>query len=403
MPAYDTAMDHDLVVAAEAIQPRTVELRRELHRYPEVGNDLPKTRTIVLDAISDLGLDIELHQSTSGIVATLNGESPGPTILLRGDMDGLAMPEDTGLEYASEHELTMHACGHDLHTAMLVGAASVLSQRRDRLAGRVVFMFQPGEEGHFGARLMLDEGLLETAPTPSGAFAIHVTTMYASGTVNHRRGPQLASADEFHVTLTGRGGHASAPHLAADPIPAAAEIILATQSAVTRRFSVFDPVVVTYATLSAGTAQNVIPETVELGGTIRALSPDARAQAHGMIERIAASVAAGHGLESSLDLRPGYPVTLNDGGFVEFVDDVVAAVLGPDRLQPMPDPIMGAEDWSYVLDRVPGMMTFLGACPPDLTPGDAPNNHSNRVRFDEDSMVSGVALYAGVAERFLET
>ncbi len=378
--------------------PEIVELRRALHRHPEIGNDLPVTRETVLTALEGLPLELHLHETTSGIVAVLDGGLPGPAILLRGDMDGLPMPEDTGLPFASEVHGAMHACGHDLHTAMLVGAARLLSGLRDQLPGRVVFMFQPGEEGNHGAQIMLDEGLLDVVdPAPSGAFAIHVTTRHVTGTIHHRPGPLMASADEVYLTITGRGGHASAPFLAHDPIPVAAEIVLAVETALTRRINVLDPAVVTFARMMAGTTHNVIPETAELSGTIRALSEETRTQVHEMIERVATNVAAAHGVEAHVRIKTGYPVTVNDDAFSQLVTSVAADLVGEDAVTELPFPLMGAEDWSYVLQQVPGAMAFLGACPTELVPGEAPNNHSNRVRFDEEAMATGIALFAAVA------
>jgi len=393
---------YQLLSDARALLPETVALRRALHRQPEVGNHLPHTRAKVLAALDGLPLDLHLHETTSGIVGVLTGGRPGPAILLRGDMDALNMPENTDLEYASEFESTMHACGHDLHTAMLVGAAKLLSARKDELPGTVVFMFQPGEEGLHGARFMLDEGLLDVvSPRPTGAFAIHVTAQIASSIVSHRPGPEMASADEIHVTITGRGGHASAPHLAADPIPVAAHIVLAVETALTREISALEPVVVTFGKIAAGTTHNVIPETARMEGTVRTLSEEVRSHVHVMLDRIITNVAAAHGLHAELDIVPGYPVTVNDAGFAAFVTNVANDVLGPEAVVELTAPIMGAEDWSYVLQKIPGIMAFLGACPPDLVPGEAPNNHSNRVRFDEDAMASGIALYAAVASEHL--
>ena len=275
----------DLHKAAQNLFPDLVDLRRLLHRFPERGNHLPETRRIVLEALEGLPLDIVAHETTSGIVAVLEGDHPGPVTLLRADMDALPVTEETGLEFASLNDGFMHACGHDLHTAMLVGAARVLSSMKSDLAGTVLFMFQPGEEGFAGARFMLEEGLLATVEDrPSGAFAMHVNTWTRTGMVLHRKGPQLASDDEVRVTVRGRGGHASAPHLSYDPIPVAAEIVLATQTAITRRINVFDPGVITFATVDAGTTHNVIPETALLVGTIRAVSDSTREQMHALIE-----------------------------------------------------------------------------------------------------------------------
>src|SRR5215213_4972981 len=252
MPADTTAAD--LVAAARADADRTIDLRRRLHRQPEVGLHLPRTQAAVLEAFADLPIELSTGTSTSSVVGVLRGGRPGPTYLLRGDMDALPLQEDTGLPFASEVPGVMHACGHDTHVAMLLGAARLLAERRDSLAGQVVFMVQPGEEGFHGARYMLEEGLLDVVPEApvSGAFAMHVISTFASGSVQVRSGPAMAAADTWRVTVQGRGGHASMPHAAADPIPVAAEIVLALQSMVARRVDVFDPAVVTVAHIETG-------------------------------------------------------------------------------------------------------------------------------------------------------
>ena len=388
----------DLRAAAQHLYPDLVDLRRLLHRFPERGNHLPETRRIVLEALEGLPLDIVAHETTSGIVAVLEGDHPGPVTLLRADMDALPVTEETGLEFASLNDGFMHACGHDLHTAMLVGAARVLSQMKSDLAGTVLFMFQPGEEGFAGARFMLEEGLLATVKDrPSGAFAIHVNTWTRTGMVLHRKGPQLASDDEVRVTVRGRGGHASAPHLSYDPIPVAAEIVLATQTAITRRINVFDPGVITFATVDAGTTHNVIPETALLVGTIRAVSDGTRRELHALIERVVPGIAAAHDVEAEVEINMGYPVTVNDPDHTAWVDSVARDTLGDDCVAWMDSPVMGAEDWGYVLREVPGTMSFLGACPPEFEPGRAAGLHSNRAVFDEEAMISGTALHAAVA------
>ena len=378
--------------------PELVKLRRLLHRFPERGNDLPKTRDTVLDALAGLPLDVVLHESTSGIVGVLRGGRPGPVVLLRADMDALPVHEDTGLEFASENPGFMHACGHDLHTAMLVGAARILSSVQDDLAGTVLFMFQPGEEGFAGARFMIEEGLLDTVEErPAGAFALHVNTWFPSGLIRHRAGAQLASDDGIRVTVRGKGGHASSPHLAYDPIPVAAEIVLAVQTAVTRRMNVFDPGVITFATIRAGTTHNVIPEQAELLGTIRSLSDSAREQLQALVKRVVPHIASAHGMEADVDIDIGYPVTFNDPEHTTFVDAVARRTLHDGQVGWMETPVMGSEDWGYVLREIPGTMSFLGACPPDLAPGEAAGLHSNRAVFDEGAMVTGTALHAAVA------
>lgn len=387
-----------LLEAAREIYPQTVELRRALHRRPEQGLHLPETRRAVLESLEGLPLEVTRHRTTSGVVAVLRGGQPGPSIILRGDMDALPLQEDTGLPFASEKPGLMHACGHDLHTAMLAGAARLLSGMRSELAGSVIFMFQPGEEGYFGARYMLEEGLLDAAgERPTGALAVHVVSWFPSGTFHHRPGPQMASADRFEVTVRGKGGHASAPHLSRDPIPAAAEMVSGFQTAVTRRVNVFDPGVITVTKLEAGTTHNIIPETARLTGTIRALSEATREKLQSAVRRVARAAAAAHSVDVEVEVERGYGVTLNDPAYTDFVDSVAREVIGGGRVEILEAPSMGGEDWSYVLREVPGVMTYLGACPPGMAPEEAPSNHSNRVVFHEEAMTAGMALHAAAA------
>ena len=260
---------------AVEIAPELRDLRRALHREPEIGNDLPRTQEKVLAALDGLPFErVTLGQQLSSVTAVLRGGRPGPTVLLRGDMDALPVTELTGVPYASKIDGAMHACGHDLHTAMLVGAARLLSARQAELPGSVVFMFQPGEEGFAGARMMIEEGVLEASgERAAAAYGLHVSSSeLPGGLFAGRPGAQLAAADQLEVTVRGRGGHASRPSLAADPIPVACEIVTALQTLVTRRFDVFDPVVITVGSFHAGTADNIIPASAELKATIR---PDA--------------------------------------------------------------------------------------------------------------------------------
>jgi amidohydrolase len=408
MEAPDRDMIRSVRAQAADLLGDTVALRRTLHEWPELGNELPITRDRVLESLEGLPLAVTTHESTSGIVALLEGSKPGPTILLRGDMDALPMPEDTGLDFASHVDGCMHACGHDTHTAMLSSAARVLSDRRDDLAGRVLFMFQPGEEGHHGARFMLDEGLLDVpalsdgSPSPvDAAFALHITSALPSGWVSGRGGPVMASADSMLIRVVGRGGHASEPHRALDPIPVACEIVQALQTMITRSIDVFDPSVVTVGRISAGTTNNVIPEVAEIEGTIRATSERTRAKVHDGIRRVAEGVAAAHGCDCKIDIVHGYPVTSNDDQFAEFSLDLARDVVGADSVVRLPHPVMGAEDFSYVLQNVPGAMMFLGGTPDGVNPATAAPNHSNRVMFDESAMAVGTALYATAALRHL--
>jgi hippurate hydrolase len=389
----------DLLSAAYNDADRTIDVRRRLHRQPEIGLHLPRTQATVLEAFAGLPIEVTTGKSTSSVVGVLRGARPGPTYLLRGDMDALPVQEDTGLPFASEVPGAMHACGHDTHVAMLLGAARLLAERRDLLAGQVVFMVQPGEEGFHGARYMLEEGLLDVVPEApvSGAFALHISATLPSGSVNVRPGPMMAAADQWRMVVRGRGGHASEPHAAADPIPVAAEIVLALQSLVTRRVDVFDPAVVTVAHIEAGSTNNVIPDTAFLEGTIRTLSAERRADVVAAVHRVATHVGAAHGLTVDFDHEEGYPVTVNDAEATGSVLAAAAELLGERGSCLLPSPLMGAEDFSYVLRQVPGAMALLGACPPGLDPATAPANHSNLVVFDEEPLPAGVALYAWMA------
>ena len=382
-----------------------IALRRRIHEKPELGLDLPETQAAVLEALDGLPLTITAGTTTTSVVAVLEGDTPGPTVLLRGDMDALPMHEDTDVDFKSTVDDAMHACGHDAHVAMLAGAARLLADRRGELAGRVAFMFQPGEEGHHGARYMLEEGLLDLASDDgepvSMAFAIHQTPVLPSGVIASKGRAMLASADELHISVRGRGGHASMPHHALDPIPIACEIVGAIQSMVTRRVDAFDPAVVTVARIQAGTTTNVIPESAELYGTIRTVSEATRTAVIDDLRRLAEGIAGAHGAEAEVGLGFGYPVTVNDVDAAAFALDTARRLLGDSAVIEMPTPVMGAEDWSYVLQQVPGSMAFLGTKPPGTTGPVAPN-HSNRMVIDEQAMAAGIATYAAVALRWLE-
>jgi len=384
---------------ARVLLPEVVELRRRLHRRPELGLVLPETQKAVLESLSAQGLELHTGGATSAVVAVLRGARPGPTLLLRADMDALPLQEETALPFRSERDGAMHACGHDAHVAMLAGAARLLARRRGELAGTLKFLFQPGEEGYAGARVLIEEGLLESEPRVEAAFAIHVDSSLAAGCVATRPGPLLAAGDVFSIDLVGKGGHAAQPHLARDPIPAACEIVTALQAVVTRQMYAFDPVIVSVTRIQAGSAANVIPERANLLGTIRSVSERARQQVRERLERAVRGIAAAHGLEVKVHLLPGYPVTVNHAEFTAFAQGVARDLLGGERVVSLEAPIMGAEDFSYLLQRVPGALVFLGARPEG---GDGAPLHSNRMLLDEAAFADGVALHAAVALRYLE-
>ncbi len=384
---------------ATALLPELVALRRDIHGEPELGLQNPKTTAKVKAALAGLPLDIREGGSTSGLVATLRGGANGRTVLLRGDTDALPMTEDTGLAFASRTAGAMHACGHDSHVAMLVGAAKLLCARRDSLAGSVQFMFQPGEEGYHGARHMLNDGLID--PLPDAAFALHVFPNAPHGVFTGKAGPLLASADVIRVTVKGRGGHASMPHDALDPVPIACEIVMAIQSFVTRQVSVFDPAVVTIGKIEAGTTNNVIPETAFLLGTIRTLSAKRRKAVQVGLKQLAEGIAAAHGASAAVTFEEGFPVTHCDSRAVAFGEATAVAEFGAESWHSMATPVMGAEDFSYVLEKVPGAMFFLGASAQGSDWTQCCGLHSNHMVMDEAVMARGSAMHAALAERFL--
>ena len=384
----------DLLEAARDLQDQTVELRRSIHAEPELGLDLPATQAKVVDALTGLGLDVTLGESCTSVVADLDTGRPGPTVLLRGDMDALPLTEDLVCDFQSQVEGRMHACGHDAHVAMLVSAAHLLAENKDELTGKVRFMFQPGEEGFHGARYMIDEGVLDGVDR---AFAIHVVTTMPNGLIATKAGPLLASADTFAITVNGKGGHASAPHQCTDPIPPAAAIVGGLHNIVSRNLDPNQSAVLTVGHIEAGTTNNIIPASAFLEGTIRTFDEGVRAEMHGSVERVASGIASSHGCGCSCEIVPGYPVTINDAAQAELTGEVATALLSGEGFVVADDPAFAAEDFSYVLNEVPGAMAMLGVCPDDVDPAHAEPNHSNLMQVNESAFANGVGLYAAMA------
>lgn len=384
-----------------------VALRRRFHQIPEVGLMLPDTQALVLESLSGLPLEITLGRQLSSVTAVLRGTKPVSgdrrAILLRADMDALPVLEATGLSYASTNG-AMHACGHDLHMTMLIGAARELSTRRDELAGDVIFMFQPGEESVDGASYMLDEGILDLAGVrPEAAYAIHVWAgMEPYGTFTTKPGTTMASHDVVKVKLIGAGGHGSAPHKAVDPVPALAELITASHTMVTRQFDAFEPVVITIGKISAGQACNVIPESAELEASIRTFCPEARNLVIERLRRLANGIAQAHGLRAEVENTQSYPPTVNDESETDFVAETIVEVLGANRHLRWRNSLTSSEDFSRVLSEVPGCFFGLSACPPELDPATAPFNHSAYARFDDGVLADGARVFTQLALRKLQ-
>ena len=401
----ETIVASDWTAMSEAELDGVVSLRRAIHADPEIGLDCVRTTAKIKAALAGLPLELREGPSTSGLVAILRGGGDnGRAVLLRGDMDALPMQEETGLPFASEVPGAMHACGHDAHTAMLVGAARLLCARRETLPGTIVFMFQPGEEGYHGARFMIEDGLLDDVlpgRRPDAAFALHIWPNMPRGAVVGKAGPLLASADTLKATITGKGGHAAMPHDSLDPIPVACEIVMALQTLIARTVQVTDPAVLSITKIEAGSAHNIIPGSAQLLGTLRTLSEATRLRLHSDFKRIVEHVAAAHGLTAEAVVEQGYPVTVNDERAVELVRRCARSLGEEDPWMELKAPIMGAEDFAYVLREIPGAMAFIGVAAEGTDPETNPPLHNTRMTIDEAMMAKGVALHCAFAERFL--
>jgi amidohydrolase len=364
--------------------PDLVALRRRLHAHPEVGLDLPTTQATLLEALAPLPLEITTGSGLTSITAVLRGGRPGPAVLLRADMDGLPLTEETGLPYASRNG-AMHACGHDLHMAGLVGAAHLLAARRDDLDGDVVLMFQPGEEGAGGGRIMIEEGVLDAAgERPVAAYAMHVDCSTDHGLFVTRPGPMMASASGMRITVTGTGGHAAFPHLAIDPVPASAAIVLALQTFTARRVPAADPAVISVTSIvSDRGAPNVLATRVELMLNIRTLSRATFQLVRSSLDDLVRSVADAHACTVETESIDSYPVTHNDAAETEHVLQRLVDQHGPDRVLRLPAPSMASEDFAYVLDEIPGTLLFLGVRPTEVPADGAPSMHSETAVFDD--------------------
>jgi hippurate hydrolase len=392
----------DFLSEAREIQNDLAAVRRHIHQEPEIGLDLPKTQAKILAALDGLGLEISTGKSLSSVTAVLRGEKSEKTVLLRADMDALPVTELADLPYKSQIDGVMHACGHDLHVAMLIGAAKLLTKNKSKLNGDVVFMFQPGEEGFDGAGHMIKEGVLSASGRKADAtYGLHVmSSSIPTGSFTTKPGTMMASSDELHVTVVGMGGHGSQPHTAKDPIPVAAEMVSALQLLITRSFSAFDPVVITVGQFHAGTKANIIPDTAEFQATIRTFSAENRSRIQIEAVRLCKSIAEGYGLKAEVEVVEQYPVTVNNDAHAQFLGRVAAELFGNEGYMDMPNPIAGAEDYSRVLEEVPGSYAFLGASvDQDFTKSEV--NHSPRAMFDDAVLYRGTALLSELAVRSL--
>jgi hippurate hydrolase len=373
------------------------QIRRELHQIPEFGLDLPKTQARILQSIEGLG-EITLGKSLNSIGLLIRGANPGPTILLRADMDALSVREETGLDFASTNGF-MHACGHDLHMTAGIGAAHLLATHKDKLNGNVLIWFQPGEEGHHGADVMIEEGFLElSGERPLAAYGLHVFTSLPLGAITTKPGAMMASAGDMHVTFHGSGGHGSMPWLSKDPISPMIEAIAALQNMLNKRFDQFDPVILNVGWIRAGddATTNVIADSASFGATVRTFSEKNTELLHELAPKLIHSIAEGFGLTAEVSFGRATKVLMNDPQAVERVRKVATELVGPGYID-MPNPIAGGEDFASIVAEVPGAFVFVGACPPEIDHSTAPTNHSAKAMFDDSVLPLCASILAALA------
>ena len=396
-----------------AVNDKVVAWRRDIHANPELSNREFRTSALVAQHLRSLGIEVQTGLAHTGVIGLLKGGKPGPVIALRADMDALPVVEKTGLPYAStvrgEYQGrdvgVMHACGHDTHVAILMGAAEVLAAVRDELPGTVKFLFQPAEEGapkgeNGGAKMMIEEGALLN-PRVDAVVGLHISQSDVVGRASFRPLGLMASAQRFDVEISGSQTHGARPWAGVDPIVAGAQIVNGLQTIASRQIDITQhPVVVTVGQFEAGVRNNIVPETARLSGTIRTFDPNVRGQVHEKIQRIVTQVAASQGATATVDIDPGVPVTYNHAGLTEQLQGTLAAVYGSDNLI-VPPPITGAEDFSFFQEQVPGFFFFIGGRPVDVPVSEAIPNHSPYFYVDEGALPLGVHAMSRLAVDYL--
>ena len=369
-----------------------VETRRDLHVHPELGFEEHRTSALAADRLRALGFEVHTGIGRTGVVGVVHGARPGKTIMLRADMDALPIEEENEVPYKSATSGTMHACGHDGHVAMLLGAARLTMQRRAELAGTVCFLFQPAEEGKGGAKAMVEEGVIERFGIER-AYGLHLASAHPAGHVGFREGPFYASSDSIEITVEGKGGHGASPHLSIDPVLVASQFVVAVQQVVSRQIDPIEPAVVTIGAIHGGTTHNVIPSRVQLLGTVRAFDADVRSRMAERIERVLRGVCESAGAQYAFEYIWRYPVTSNDVEQTRYARSVAERVVGPTRVADVPR-LMGAEDFSFFAERVPACFFTIGSRGGEAS---AFPHHHPRFDIDESALESGVRMMTALA------
>ncbi len=406
------SLDAKIAARAAAIEPQMLEWRHWLHQHPELGNREVETAKFIAEHLRAMGLEPRTGVAKTGVVAVITGSKPGPVVALRSDMDALPVKEEVDLPFASQATGTyegkpvsvMHACGHDTHMAMLLGAAQILTEMKAQLPGKVVLLFQPAEEsvpieeGTAGAELMVKEGVLDD-PKVDVVFGLHSFSGIPTGTIGYRSGPELAAADRFEIIVQGRQTHGSAPWRGVDPIVVGAQIVDAIQTLVSRQLDITkEPAVVSVGQFEAGVRNNIIPDRARLVGTIRTFDEGMRDDVQARLKKLAEGIAAASGATATVTIERGYPVTVNDPALTAKMLPTLERV-APGRVKELPK-ITGAEDFSFYANKVPGLFIILGVTPPDQL-ANAASNHSPRFFADESALVTGMRAMATLAADYL--
>ncbi|HRP07669.1 MAG TPA: amidohydrolase [Gemmatimonadales bacterium] len=414
--AQQAGLDPAIAARIDAIESRVIAWRRDIHQHPELGNREFRTAALVAAHLRSLGIEVDTGVAHTGVVGLLRGAKPGPVVLLRADMDALPVTERNDLPFRSDARTiyndqevgVMHACGHDTHVAILMGVAEILAGMRSDLAGTIKFVFQPAEEGaphgeEGGAELMVKEGVL-TDPPVDAAFALHIASLVPAGDLVYTRGGTWASSDDFRIVVRGRQTHGAYPWGGVDPIVTAAHIITGLQTIVSRRMDLAaNPSVVTVGKITGGNRSNIIPEEVELIGTVRALNVQDRALLHERVRQVASGIAEGMGAtaEVSIPYSGGYPVTVNDDEILAMMIPVLEAVAGPGRAREV-KARLGAEDFSFIAQEIPSLYIQLGGMPRRLDPATAPAHHTPDFVIEESALIVGVKAMTAMALHYLE-
>lgn len=384
---------------AREIFPKLVDIRRSIHAHPELGFEEVRTSALVAKTLRSLGLKVQTGVAGTGVVGLLEGKKRGPVVAIRGDMDALPITELNRVPYRSKISGRMHACGHDAHTTMALGAAMLLAPLKKELEGSVKFIFEPSEERNPpGAQELIKAGVLEN-PRVDAIFGLHVFARAEAGKVGFRAGPMMASADEFYVVIKGKGGHGALPHLTIDPVVVAAELIIALQKVVSRGINPFHPGVLTIGKIEGGTAQNIIPDEVRLAGTLRSMDERWRKNAQRLIQRTVKGVTSAAGARYSLEIREGAPVLINDPRLTQFASSMCSEYIGARNVFTV-EPVMGGESFGYFLKEVPGTFFRLGIA--NRKRGIVHDIHTARFNIDEQSLKIGAGFLAYLADQYLQ-